>query len=460
TGCGGGGGSRHAVLDLGSPRRPAARITAGLASQHHHGDHRHQDYRHEQTLPAPGRRRQKQQQRQLQQGRHAPTPGKQRQQRRQRRLASSSSSPPSCSPYTGDASSVLTDPDWGDADWNDDDGTYYYSEFSCGDGEFLVEAEPSMLEHSYTSMRDTYSVKLVQSIRWTCSDGSQSQSSEDSGFSTSGASSTWTPTYGAATSSAFTAAVTGVSARYLPYPDCATMGRGGTITDTDRCYHFGHQSFTGDDVLDGVAYENSVGLFGDDGYFDETTTTAVDTYTVCDPNSYATGFFMWRDGEGMLELQLRCAEYVPGICGTQGSARGRRRLAKAETTRARTSTTEEKHRHRQLLRPPSSATPPTTTTTPIGRRPGGSKPAAPALLVGAALPALIAAVLVCLLLKACIRKTCCGFGEYDGNWDTAAESDQDGFGRANGNAGGSGSGGGGGGAGQVGVGGSWARSGD
>lgn len=70
--------------------------------------------------------------------------------------------------------------------------------------------------------------------RWTCSDGSQSQSSEDSGFSTDAASSTWTPTYGAATSAAFTAAVTGVSARYLPYPDCATMGRGGTITDTDR----------------------------------------------------------------------------------------------------------------------------------------------------------------------------------------------------------------------------------
>ncbi|CAN0143165.1 unnamed protein product, partial [Ectocarpus sp. 12 AP-2014] len=51
-------------------------------------------------------------------------------------------------------------------------------------------------------------------------------------------------------------------------------------------------------------------------------TTAVDTYTVCDPNSYATGFFMWRDERGMLELQLRCAEYVPGICEPPGLGSG------------------------------------------------------------------------------------------------------------------------------------------
>jgi len=38
-------------------------------------------------------------------------------------------------------------------------------EFACADGEFLVEAEPSVVDHQYAVRRDTYSVKLIQSIR-------------------------------------------------------------------------------------------------------------------------------------------------------------------------------------------------------------------------------------------------------------------------------------------------------
>lgn len=81
-----------------------------------------------------------------------------RQQQRRRRLQPATT--PSCSAHTEYASSTLADPD--NPEDTEPPSTY---EFRCADGEFLVEAEPSVIDHTYTERRNTYSVKLIQYIR-------------------------------------------------------------------------------------------------------------------------------------------------------------------------------------------------------------------------------------------------------------------------------------------------------
>lgn len=68
---------------------------------------------------------------------------------------------------------------------------------------------------------------------WTCSDGQQSELPGSSLDFYTDASST-SPTAAGAGVASFTAAITGVTARYLPYPDCASLSRGGVVTDAAR----------------------------------------------------------------------------------------------------------------------------------------------------------------------------------------------------------------------------------
>lgn len=88
--------------------------------------------------------------------------GRRRLTRRQRRRRQQATAP-SCSSNSGFSSATLADPDW--VVEHDGGSGVESHEFACSDGEFLVAAEPSVVDHVYAVRRDTYSVKLIQSIR-------------------------------------------------------------------------------------------------------------------------------------------------------------------------------------------------------------------------------------------------------------------------------------------------------
>eukprot|EP00903_Cladosiphon_okamuranus_P013050 g12174.t1 len=330
-------------------------------------------------------------------------------------------------------SSILTDPD------TPDDSALTTNAFSCADGEFLIAADPSVVDHFYTDRRDTYTVKLIQCISWECSDGEQSEPPGSLDFNTDAASTSTTPAGNVGVAS-FTGAITGVAARYLPYPECASTRRGGVVTDTVRCYHFGAMSFSGYDTLAGGRM--TVGSFGDDAYFSDAA-GAIETFTECAEGSFANGFLMGADGTGLLELRLVCAEHVPGVCEPPGFGSGG---AETPAPAAVTAT-------------PSPSGGQSNDDGGVGGDSESNESGWPpswwvdgdttgAVLIVGGVGGFVALGLCCHLLRACARKVCgFGFTDFDGNWGEVENEQDD-------NCGGDG-----GGRGAVGVAGTWDTSG-
>lgn len=143
-----GSGSAAATAGVAPWRSPLSSVRH--RQQQHHQEHPHH---HVQGKQQQGRQRRRKNHHNRY---HHPEQGQEHEEQGRRRLQPATSS---CSAHSEYAPSTLADPDIPE---DNPPSTY---EFRCADGEFLVEAEPSVIDHTYTQRRSTYSVRLIQYIR-------------------------------------------------------------------------------------------------------------------------------------------------------------------------------------------------------------------------------------------------------------------------------------------------------